>query len=50
MPCDYDPSDNPFQYFKQFADNATYMKDYDDLAKDVAAGNLPEVSFVKAVQ
>ncbi len=49
-PCDYDPSDNPFQYYAQFADNATYMKDYDDLAKDITAGNLPEVSFVKAVQ
>jgi phospholipase C len=48
-PCDYDPADIPFEYFAQLADNATYMKDYDDLAKDVAAGALPEVAFVKGL-
>ena len=48
-PCDYDPSDVPFEYYAQFADNATYMKDYDDLASDVAAGALPDVAFVKGV-
>ncbi len=48
-PCDYDPSDVPFEYYTQFADNATYMKDYDDLANDVAAGALPDVAFVKGL-
>lgn len=48
-PCDYDPSDVPFEYYAQFADNATYMKDLDDLATDIAAGTLPEVAFVKGV-
>ncbi len=48
-PCDYDPSDVPFEYYAQFADNTTYMKDLDDLATDVAAGALPNVAFVKGV-
>jgi phospholipase C len=48
-PCDYDPSDVPFEYYEQFADNATYMKDYADLAKDLAAGSLPSLAFVKGL-
>jgi phospholipase C len=48
-PCDYDPSDVPFEYYAQFLDNPTYMKDYADLAADVAAGSLPSVAFVKFV-
>ena len=48
-PCDYDPSDVPFEYYAQFADNADYMKDLDDLAADVDAGRLPSVAFVKGV-
>jgi phospholipase C len=50
IPCDYTPSDNPFQYYQQFADNRTYMKDYDQLAMDIGASKLPSVSFVKPVQ
>ena len=48
-PCDYDPSDVPFEYYAQFLDNPTYMKDLDALADDVAAGALPSVAFVKHV-
>jgi phospholipase C len=48
-PCDYDPSDVPFEYYAQFADNPAYMKDYGDLAPALAAGTLPELSFVKGV-
>ncbi len=48
-PCDYDPSDVPFEYYPQFADNAAYMKDYSDFVAGVAAGTLPELSFVKGL-
>jgi phospholipase C len=48
-PCDYDPSDVPFEYYAQFLDNPQYMKDLADLAADVDAGTLPDVSFVKHV-
>jgi phospholipase C len=49
-PCDYDPSDVPFEYYAQLADNATYMKDLDDdLAADIKAGALPNVAFVKGL-
>jgi phospholipase C len=48
-PCTYDPSDIPFQYFGQFADNPTHMKDYSALAGDIAAGALPSLAFVKAL-
>jgi phospholipase C len=50
VPCDYTPSDNPFQFYTQFADNRTYMKDYAELASDISASKLPSVSFVKALQ
>ena len=48
-PCDYDPSDVPFQYYEQFADDPVYMRDTDRLAPNIADGILPNVSFVKAV-
>lgn len=48
-PCTYDPSDVPFEYYAQFADNAKYMLDYGDLLSDLSSGNLPEVAFVKGV-
>ena len=48
-PCDYDPSDVPFEYYQQFADNSAYMKDYLDFVAAVQAGTLPELSFVKGV-
>jgi phospholipase C len=48
-PCDYDPSDVPFEYYQQFADNPMYMQDYADFVSAVAGGQLPELSFVKGV-
>jgi phospholipase C len=46
-PCDYDPSDVPFEYYAQFRDDPTTMKDLGDLATAVATGRLPAVAFVK---
>ena len=49
LPCVYDPGDVPFEYYSQFQNNHTYMKDYDDYTAAIAAKNLPNVSYVKAV-
>jgi phospholipase C len=49
-PCDYQPSDNPFQYYTQFADNRTYQKDFDQFSQDIGASKLPNVSFIKPLQ
>jgi Phosphoesterase family len=51
--CLYDPSDIPFLYYERFADGPAkkptpYLKDYDTLKTDMAAGMLPAFSFVKA--
>ena len=46
-PCDYDPSDVPFEYYAQFRDDPATMKDYGDFAADVAAHRLPDVAFIK---
>jgi phospholipase C len=48
-PCILDPADLPFQYYEQFQDVPAYMKDYDDLARDLDAGRLPSFAFVKPV-
>ncbi len=51
-PCVYSPGDDPFLFFPQFSaptDNPAHIKDYAQLAADVAAGQLPNVAFVKAV-
>lgn len=48
-PCDYDCSDNPFQYYEQWQDNPTFMHDFEQLADDVNNDTLPAVSFVKLV-
>ncbi len=51
-PCLYSPGDDPFLFFPQFSvptDHAANVKDYAQLASDVAAGHLPSLSFVKAV-
>jgi len=49
FPCVYDASDNPFQYYPRFRDNPAYIRDFSQLARDLAAGNLPAVSFVKPI-
>jgi phospholipase C len=48
-PCVYDPSDIPFQYYPRFRDNPEFMRDYSAFSTDLAAGELPDVSFVKAI-
>jgi phospholipase C len=47
-PCNYDPSDIPFQYYSQFADNPEIIKDYSQLANDIATNSLPSLVYVKA--
>ena len=50
LPCSYDPGDVPFEYYAQFQNNHTYMKDFDDdFVPAVQNGTLPQVSFLKAV-
>jgi phospholipase C len=46
-PCVYDPSDVPFNYYAQFDDASGFMRDYTQLAKDLAEGTLPDVAYVK---
>jgi phospholipase C len=46
-PCNYDCSDNPFQYYRQFTDNLAYMHDVDEFMTDLSAGRLPNLTFVK---
>jgi phospholipase C len=48
--CVYDPGDDPFAYYKSTVDDPAHFKDYTDLAKDLAGGTLPAVSFVKALE
>lgn len=48
-PCDYDCSDNPFQYYEQWMDNLSFMHDFARLADDLDGGTLPAVAFVKPV-
>jgi phospholipase C len=48
-PCIFDPSDIPFEYYKSTEDNPATMKDLAQFATDLAAGNLPAVSYVKAI-
>ncbi len=46
--CKYDPSDVPFQYYPQFADDPTYMGDLAaDFYADVDNGTLPNFSYIK---
>lgn len=47
-PCIYDPSDIPFLYYAQHADDPKFVQDYSQFQKDLDAGTLPDVSFVKA--
>jgi phospholipase C len=46
-PCNYDPSDIPFQYYAQFADGP-HIKDFSSFASDVQSGTLPNLAYVKA--
>ncbi|MFO0614651.1 MAG: alkaline phosphatase family protein [Polyangiaceae bacterium] len=48
-PCTYDPSDDPFAYYAAFADRPEHFADVDALHADLAAGELPEVVFVRSI-
>jgi phospholipase C len=48
-PCDYDPSDIPFDYYANFADNPKFLRDYGKLASDLSNITLPQVVFVKGL-
>jgi phospholipase C len=48
-PCTYDPGDIPFEYYPTLRDDPAHMKDFTQLATDLAAGTLPSFSFVKAI-
>ena len=48
-PCDFDPSDIPFDYYANLADNAKVLRDYGKLASDLANVTLPQVAFVKGL-
>jgi phospholipase C len=47
-PCNYDPSDVPFEYYARFRDDPRYMRDYQQLAADLD-GTLPQVVWVKSL-
>ncbi len=49
LPCVYDPGDVPFEYYAQFQNNHSYMKDYAEYGKAIGMKTLPNVSFLKAV-
>lgn len=46
--CRYDASDIPFAYYTQFADGP-HFADFSKLASDVAANELPNFAYVKAL-
>ena len=48
-PCDFDPSDVPFDYYATSADNPEHIRDYAQLAKDLSDNTLPQVVFVKGL-
>jgi phospholipase C len=48
-PCSFDPGDVPFLFYKRLVASPDFMKDYGDLAGDLAKGTLPNVAWVKAI-
>jgi phospholipase C len=48
-PCVFDPGDVPFDYEPKFKDNPTYLKDLAQLTIDLKKGQLPAISFIKAI-
>ena len=47
--CRYDASDVPFNYYSQFANGAHVADFYTRFTKDVAAGQLPSLAYIKAM-
>jgi phospholipase C len=48
-PCDFDPDDDPFDYYSDLADNPKVLRDYTQLATDLKNDALPQVVFVKGI-
>ena len=48
-PCDYDPSDVPFDYYSNLTDNSKVLHDYTQLQKDLSDITLPQVVYVKGL-
>ena len=48
-PCDFDPSDDPFDYYTNLADNPKVLRDGSQLASDLNNDTLPQVVFVKGL-
>jgi phospholipase C len=48
-PCTYDPGDIPAAYFAPSADDPVHMRDLAQLHRDLAAGTLPSVVFIKGL-
>lgn len=48
-PCIFDPSDVPFDYYKNLADGPHVPRDYAQFASDLENATLPQVVFVKGL-
>jgi phospholipase C len=48
-PCVFDPGDVPIDYYSNFRDNPRVLRDYTRFAKDLAAGTLPQVSYLRSL-
>jgi phospholipase C len=48
-PCDFDPTDDPFDYYSNLADDPKVLRDYAQLATDLKHDTLPQVVFVKGL-
>ncbi len=48
-PCIFDPSDVPFDYYANLADNAKVLRDYAQFAKDLNGDTLPQVVYLKGL-
>jgi phospholipase C len=46
-PCNFDPSDIPFDYYPRSRDNPAHLRDYARLDEDIDNGTLPQVVWVK---
>src|SRR5262249_18410166 len=49
FPCVYDASDDPFQYYPRFRDDPRYVRDFSQLARDLASRDLPSVTYIKPI-
>ena len=48
-PCGYDPGDVPFAYYPSTGDGSGHLADLSALSRDLDAGTLPSVSFVRGL-